>query len=99
MNVMRGNFHKIFNVENYKIVRSSGDYKQVIMAYGIHALANGHTYFNSCFKKMSYDEISNILVDGIGSRNKPFSNIEIIDAARNLSLYGLREDFFARHSS
>ena len=36
---------------------------------------------------MSYNEIPNILVD------KPLSNLEIIDATKKLSLYGLRRVF------
>ena len=38
-------------------------------------------------KKMSYNEIPNILVDSVSLPNKPFSNLEIIDAAKKLSLY------------
>ena len=37
---------------------------------------------------MSYNEIPNILVDSIVLPNKPLSNLEIIDAAKKLSLYG-----------
>ena len=39
---------------------------------------------------MSYNEIPNILVYSVVLPNKPFSNIEIIDAAKKLSLYGFR---------
>ena len=39
---------------------------------------------------MSYNEIPNILVDSVVSPNKPLSNIEIIDAAKKLSLDGFR---------
>ena len=42
---------------------------------------------------MSYNEIPNILVDIISLPNKPLSNLEIIDAARKLSLYGFRGIF------
>ena len=42
---------------------------------------------------MSYNEIPNILVDSISLPNKPLSNLEIIDAAKTLSLYGFREVF------
>ena len=42
---------------------------------------------------MSYNEIPNILVDSVVLPNKPLSNLEIIDAAKNLSLYGFRVVF------
>ena len=35
---------------------------------------------------MSYNEIPNILVDGVVLSTKPLSNLEIIDAAKRLSL-------------
>ena len=35
----------------------------------------------------------NILVDSVSLPNKPLSNLEIIDAAKKLSLYGLRGAF------
>ena len=38
--------------------------------------------------------IPNILVDSAVLPNKPLSNLEIIDAAKNLSLDGFREIFF-----
>ena len=44
-------------------------------------------------KKMSYHEISNILVDSVVIPNKPLSNLEIIDAAKKLSLYEFRGVF------
>ena len=37
--------------------------------------------------------ILNILVDSVVLSNKPLSNLEIIDAAKNLSLYGFRGVF------
>ena len=37
---------------------------------------------------MSYNEIPNILVDCVTLPNKPLSNLEIIDAAKMLSLNG-----------
>ena len=37
---------------------------------------------------MSYNEIQNIVVDSISLPNKPLSNLEIIDAAKKLSLCG-----------
>ena len=39
---------------------------------------------------MTYNEIPNILVDSIVLPNKPLSNLDIIDAAKQLSLYGFR---------
>ena len=42
---------------------------------------------------MSYNEISNILVDSVVLPNKPRSNLEIIDAAKKLSLCGFRGVF------
>ena len=42
---------------------------------------------------MSYNEIQNILVDSVSLPNKPLSNLEIIDAAKKLSLYGFRGVF------
>ena len=42
---------------------------------------------------MSYNEISNILVDSVVLSNKPLSNLEIIDAAKKLSLNGFRGVF------
>ena len=42
---------------------------------------------------MSYNEIHNILVDSVALRNKPLSNLEIIDAAKRLSVNGFRGVF------
>ena len=42
---------------------------------------------------MSFNEIPNILVDSVVLPNKPLSNLEIIDAAKNLSLCGFRRVF------
>ena len=42
---------------------------------------------------MSYNEIPHILVDNVVLPNKPLSNLEIIDAAKKLSLYGFRGVF------
>ena len=42
---------------------------------------------------MSYNEITNILVDSVVLANKTLSNLQIIDAAKTLSLYGLRGVF------
>ena len=39
---------------------------------------------------MSQNAIPNILVDSVVLPNKPLSNLEIIDAAKKLSLYGFR---------
>ena len=56
------------------------------LAYGLTNLTN-HKY------KMSYNEIPNILVDSVSLSNKSLSNLEIIDAAKKLSLYKFRESF------
>ena len=42
---------------------------------------------------MSHNETPNILVDSAVLPNKPLSNLEIIDAAKKLSLYGFRGEF------
>ena len=42
---------------------------------------------------MSYNEIPNILVDSVSLTNKPLSNLELIGAAKRLSLYGFRGVF------
>ena len=42
---------------------------------------------------MSYNEIPNILVVSVSLPSKPLSNLEIIDAAKKLSLYGFRGVF------
>ena len=46
---------------------------------------------------MSYNEISNILLDSVVLPNKPLSNIEIIDAAKNVYCMDL-EGIFDRRS-
>ena len=43
---------------------------------------------------MSYNEISNILVDSVALLNKQLSKLEINDPAKRLSLYGFRGVFF-----
>ena len=43
---------------------------------------------------MRYNEIPHILVDSVVLPNKQLSNIEVIDAAKKLSLYGFRGVFF-----
>ena len=64
------------------------------MADGIHTLASGHKNFKkNVIKKMSFNMIPNILVDSVVLRNKPLSNLEIIDAAKKLSLDGFRRVF------
>ena len=63
------------------------------MADGIRTLAYGHTKLKKMYSKMSYNEITNILVDSFVLPNKPLSNLEIIDAAKRLSLYGFRRVF------
>ena len=42
---------------------------------------------------MSYNEIPNILVDSVFLPNKPLANLEIIDAAKRLSVNGIRGIF------
>ena len=42
---------------------------------------------------MSYNEIQNILIDSVVLPNKPLSNLEIIDAAKNLKLFEFRGVF------
>ena len=42
---------------------------------------------------MSYNEIPHILVDSVVLSNKPLSNLEIIDAAKKLSMYEFRGVF------
>ena len=42
---------------------------------------------------MSYNEIPHILVDSVSIPNKPLSNLEIIDAAKKVSLYRFRGVF------
>ena len=42
---------------------------------------------------MSFNIISNILVDSVVLPNKPLSNLQIIDAAKKLSLDGFRGVF------
>ena len=93
MNVIWSHCHDI-----HKIALSSGDDKRFIMADGIHTLAYGHTKLKKfAIKKMSYNEIPNNLVDSVVLPNKPLSNLEIIDAAKRLSVNGFRS-IFARHS-
>ena len=43
---------------------------------------------------MSYNEMPNILDDSVVLQNKPPSNLEIIDAAKRLSLYEFRGVFW-----
>ena len=91
MNVIRRHCHTIYTEEINKIALSSDDDKRVIMAVGIHTLAYGHTNFKKkLIKKVSHNEIPNILVDSVVLPNKPLSNLEIIDATKKLSLYGFR---------
>ena len=96
MNDIRSHCHQIYTEEINKIALSSDDDKRVIMADGIHTLAYGHTNLKEIVnKKMSYNEIPDILVDSFVLPNKPFSNLEIIDAAKKLSLYGFRMVFLS----
>ena len=85
MNVIRKYCHDIYTEEINKFALSSDDDKRVIMSAGIHTLAYGHTNFKKkLIKKMSYNEIPNILVDSIVLPNIPLANLEIIDAAKRL---------------
>ena len=100
MNVIQSHCQDINTEEINKIALSSVDDKRVIITDGIYILAYGHTHFkNMVIKKMSYNEIPNILVDIVTLPNKPLSNLEIIDAAKRLLVNGFRAVFFARHSS
>ena len=93
MNVIRSHCHEIYTEELNKSALSSHYDKRVIMANGIHIMAYGHTNLKNCNDKMSYNKISNILVDSVVLPNKPLSNLEIIDAAKKLSLCGFRGVF------
>ena len=63
------------------------------MADGIHTMAYEHNKLKKINLKMSYNEIPNILVDSVTLPNKPLSNLEVIYAAKRLSLYGFRGVF------
>ena len=64
------------------------------MVDGIHTINTyGHTNLINCNKKMCYNEIPTFLVDSVVLPNKPLSNLEIIDAAKRLSVNGFREVF------
>ena len=93
MSVIRNHCHIIYTEEIIKFDLSSDDDKRVILANGIHTLAYGHANLTKCNKKKSFNEIPNILVDSVVLPNKPLSNLEIIDAAKKLSLYGFRGVF------
>ena len=89
MNVIRSHCHEIYIEEINKIALSSDDDKRVIMADGIHTLAYGHgKLIKIVIKKIIYNGIPNILIDSVVLRNKPLSNLEIVDAAKKLSLHG-----------
>ena len=64
MNVIRSHFHQIYTEEINKITVSTDDDKRIIMADGIHTLAYDHRNLKNCNKKISCNEIPNILVDG-----------------------------------
>ena len=42
---------------------------------------------------MRYNDIPNILAHGLVVQNKPLSNLEITDAAKNRSISGFRRGF------
>ena len=85
MNVIRSDCHEIYTEEIDKIALSTDDVKWVIITDGIHTLGYGHTNLKELYLK-----ITNILVGNVVLPNKPISNVEIIDAAKTLSLYGFR---------
>ena len=94
INVIQSHCHEIYTEEINKISLSSDDDKRVIMTNGIHTLAYGHTNLKKIvIKILSYNEIPNILVDSVVLPNKPLSNLEIIDTAKQLSLCGFRGVF------
>ena len=93
MNVIRRHCHQIYTEEINKIGLSSEDDKRIIMTDGIHTVAYGHTNLKKVIQEMSYNEIPNILVDSVVLSNKPLSNLEIIVAAKKLSLNGFRGYF------
>ena len=93
MNVIRSHCHEIYTEDINKISLSFDDDKRIIMADGIHTLAMVIQTLKQLYLKMSYNEIPTILVDSVVLPNKPFSNLEIIDAAKKLSLYGFRGVF------
>ena len=94
INVIGSHCNEIYTEEINKIAHSSDDDKRIIMADGLHTLAYGHTNLKkNCNDKMSYNEIPNILVDSVVLSNKPLSNLEIIDAAKKLSLCEFRGVF------
>ena len=90
MNVIRSHCHEIYTEEINKIALSSDDDKRFIMADGIHTLACRLTNIKKLQNKKSDNELPNILVDSVVLPNKPLSDIEIIDAAKVLSLNGFR---------
>ena len=93
MNVISSHCHQIYTEEINKIALSSDDGKRIIMADGINALAYSHTNLKNVIK-MSYNDMPNILVDSVTLPNRPLSNLEIIDAAKKLSLKGFRGVFW-----
>ena len=94
MNVIRSHCHVIYTEEINKFALSSDDDKRVIMADGIHTLAYEHTNLKNCNKKISYNEIPNILVDSVVLPNKPLSNLEIIDDAKSYHCMDLEVYFW-----
>ena len=101
INVIRSHCHEIYTEKINKIALSSKADKRVIMANGVHYYGQRSTHSSlrtyklnkMLIKKMSYNERQNIVIDSVVLPNKPLSNIEIIDAAQKLSLYGFREIF------
>ena len=88
MNVVRSHCHEIYTEEINKIALSSDDDKRVIMVDGIHTSFRTYKPEKILITKISYNEIPNILVYIVVLPNKSHSNLEIIAAAKKLSLYG-----------
>ena len=63
MSIIRSNCHEIYTEEINKIALSSDNDKRVIMADGIRNISYEHTNFKRNVIKMSYNEITNILID------------------------------------
>ena len=51
--------------------------------WNTHSSLRTYKLLKIAIKKMSYNEITNILVDSVVLPKKPLSNLEIIDAAKS----------------
>ena len=58
------------------------------MVDGIHTLAYGHTKLKKLRLKNELQWVTQYFSNSISLPNKPLSNLEIIAAAKKLSLYG-----------